>query len=104
MTTNLAATANLETTWSFTHTSRPDTYDDNILAVHPDVSRCKKEAQHAELIIQYEIFEGYKEAFKDKIVLACDEVYLVTIKNELFEFVKKLSPKWSTILSNNASS
>ena len=35
----LAATAHLETILSFTHPSRPDTYDDTILAVHPDVSR-----------------------------------------------------------------
>ena len=71
--TGLAATDNLETTWSFFHPSRPYTYDDTILAVHPDVSRRKKEAQRAELITQYETFEGYKEAFKEKIVLASDE-------------------------------
>ena len=54
--TGLAATANLSTTWFFTHHRRPDTYDDTILAVHPDESRRKKEAQQAELITQYEIF------------------------------------------------
>ena len=42
LTTGLAAIANLVTTWSFIHPSRPDTYDDTILAVHPEVSRCKK--------------------------------------------------------------
>ena len=50
VTTSLAATYNLATTWSFVHPSRPDTYDDTILAVHPEVSRRKKEAQGAELI------------------------------------------------------
>ena len=79
--TGLAATANLTITWSFLHPSRPDTHDDTILAVHPKVSRRKKEAQRAELIIQYETSKGYEEAFKDKIVLACDEAYLVAIKN-----------------------
>ena len=42
--TGIAATANLVTTWSFILPSRPDTYDDTILAVHPEVSRLKKEA------------------------------------------------------------
>ena len=48
--TGHAATTNLATTWSFTHPSRPYTYDNTILAVHPDVSRRKKEAQRVELI------------------------------------------------------
>ena len=59
--TGLSATDNPETTWSFVHPSRPDTYDDMILQVHTDVSWRKKEAQRAELITQYETFEGYKE-------------------------------------------
>ena len=42
--TCLVATANLETTWSFIHLSWTDTYDDTILAVHPEVSWRKKEA------------------------------------------------------------
>ena len=87
--TGLAANDDLETTWSFVHPSRPDTYDDTILAVHPDVSRRKKEAQRAELITQYKTFEGYEEVFKEKIFLTCDEAYLVTIKNELFGFSNK---------------
>ena len=87
--TGLAATSNLATTCSFVHPSRPDTYDDTILAVHPGVSRRKKESQRAELITQYETFEGYEEAFKEKIVFSCDEAYLVTIKNELFGFADK---------------
>ena len=64
-------------------------YDDTILSVHPDVSRRKKEAHRAAQITQYKIFEGYEEAFKEKIVLACDEAYLFTIKNELFGFAGK---------------
>ena len=77
--TGISATDNLDTTWSFVHPSRLDTYDDTILAVHPYVSWRKKEVQRAELITQYETFEGYKEAFKGKIVLTCDEAYLITI-------------------------
>ena len=50
--TGIAATANLATTWLFIHPSWSDTYDDTILAVHPKVSRRKKEAQRAELITQ----------------------------------------------------
>ena len=71
--TSIYATNNLKTTWSFVHLSRPDTYDDTILAVHPDVSRRKKEAQRAELITQYKTFKVYEEAYKEKIFLACDE-------------------------------
>ena len=54
--TGLAATDKLETTWLFFHPSRPDTYDDTILALHPDVSWRKKEAQRAELVTQYKSF------------------------------------------------
>ena len=64
-------------------------YDNTILAVHPKVSRRKKEAQRAELITQYETFQGYEEAFKERIFLAYDKAYLVTIKNELFGFADK---------------
>ena len=64
-------------------------YGDTILAVHTDVSCRKKEAQWAELITQYNFFEGYEEAFKDKIFLTCDKAYLFTIKNELFGFSDK---------------
>ena len=85
----LAATANLATTWSFIHPIRLDTYNDTILAVHPEFSRRKKEAQRAERITQYDTFQGYEEAFKDNIVLVCDEAYIVTIKNELFGFSDK---------------
>ena len=87
--TSLTASPNLATTWSFNHLSRLDTYDDPILSVHPDVYLRKKEAHPAEIITQYEIYEGYKDAFKENIFLACDEAYLVTIENELFGFAKK---------------
>ena len=87
--TGITSTANLANTWPFTHPSRPDTYYDTILAIHPDIYRRKKEAQPAELITQYDIFKGYEEAFKDKIFLACDKEYLATIKNEIFRFAKK---------------
>ena len=50
--TVISDTENLYTTWSFVHPIQPDTYDDTILAVHPYVSRRKKEAQSAELITQ----------------------------------------------------
>ena len=56
--TGLANTVNLATTWSFVHPFRPDTHDNTILAVHPEASRRKKEAQRAELITQYDTFEG----------------------------------------------
>ena len=42
----------------------------------PSAHRCfwrKKDAQRAELITQYETFEIYEEAYKEKIVLACKE-------------------------------
>ena len=58
--TGLAATANLATTWLFIRPSWPDTYDNTILVVHPEVYRRKKEAQRAELITQYDTFEGYE--------------------------------------------
>ena len=87
--TGLSATNNLDTTWSFNHLIRTDTNEETILQVHTDVSRRKKEAKRAEWITQYKTFKGYEEKYKDKIVLACDEAYLVTIKNELFGFSDK---------------
>ena len=95
--TGLSATDNLETTWSFVHPSRPDTYNDTILQVHTDVSRRKKEAQRAELITQYETFKGYEEVYKEKIVLAFDKTYLATIKNYMFGFAETSVCTWRIV-------
>ena len=92
MSTFLSATTNLANTSSFTQPIRPDTYVNTILAVHPNVSRRKKEAYQAELITQYEISEVYKELFKEKIVLVCDKAYLVTIKINYLGFRKNCHP------------
>ena len=91
--TGLTATTNLATKLFYNHPIQPYMYDNTIPAVHTGVSRRKKESHHAELITQYEIFEGYKEAFNNKIFLPYDEAYLVTIQNEFFGFAKKLLPK-----------
>ena len=64
--TGLSATANLATTWLFTHPRHPDTYDDTILVVHPDISRHKKEAQQADLITQYEILKDTRTHSRKK--------------------------------------
>ena len=100
--TGLAATAKLATTWSFIHLSRPDTYDDTILAVHPEVSLRKKEAQHAELITQYETFEGYKDAFREKLSSPVTRHISSQLRTNCLGFPTKLSPKCSTISSSNA--
>ena len=100
--TVISATNNLETTWSFVHLSRPDAYDDTILQVHTDVSRSKKEARRAELITQYETFEGYKEAYKEKSSLPVTRHTSSQLKTSCLGLPTNLSPKCSSISSNNA--
>ena len=67
--TGLAAVANLAATWSFIHSSRPDTYDDTTLAAHADVSHHKKETQRADLITQYKITAGVLGTGADGVLL-----------------------------------
>ena len=64
--TGLTAKSNLATTWSFTHLIRLETYGDTILAVHHDIYQRKKEAQCAELITQYKIFERVQGGVQGK--------------------------------------
>ena len=61
-------------------------YDTAIIAGTDDATRRLKEAERAELIGQYETFEGYEAALKTKIEEAYDEPYLENLKNEIFGF------------------
>ena len=100
--TGIAATTNVETTWLFIHPSRPDTYDDTILAVHPKVSCRKKKSQRADLITQYETFKGYEEAFKEKSPLPVTRYIFSQYKTIFLGLPTNLSLKCSTISSSNA--
>ena len=100
--TGLTATANLATTCLSIHPSQTETYDDTILALHPKVFLRKKEAQRAELITQYETFEGYEEAFKEKLPLPVTRYIFSQYKTIFLGLPTNLSLKCSTISSSNA--
>ena len=67
--TGIATTAKLETTCLFTQPSWTDMYDDTILAVHPDVSHRKKEAQRAELITSARHLKDTRRHLRKKMSL-----------------------------------
>ena len=63
----------LDVTWEFTYPTRPDAYDDTIIGNMLDATRRKREATRADLITQFDTFEGYETAFKDKVEEAYDQ-------------------------------
>ena len=101
--TGIAATSNLATTWLFIQPRRVDMYDNNIFAVHPNVSLRKKEAQCSELINQYEIFVDTRRNSKTTYSSPEMKYILSQLKTNYLGFPEKLSPKCSTISSSNTS-
>ena len=52
-------------------------------------TRAREEAEHKELIAQYEIHKGVEQALKDIIIQAVDEDYLLEIKDETLGFLNE---------------
>ena len=55
-------------------------------------TRAREEAEHKELIAQYEIHKGVEQALKDIIIQAVDEDYLLEIEDETLGFLNE-TPK-----------
>ena len=52
-------------------------------------TRAREEAEHKELIAQYEIHKGVEQALKDIIIQAVDEDFLLEIKDETLGFLNE---------------
>ena len=52
-------------------------------------TRAREEAEHKELIAQYEIHKGVEQALKDIIIQAVDEDYLLEIEDETLGFLNE---------------
>ena len=73
--------------WEFAYPTRPDMYDETIVGNMLDATRRKREATRADLITQFDTFEGYETAFKDKVEEAYDQAYFSTMKDDVLGFM-----------------
>ena len=77
----------LTAAWVFAYPTRPESYDETIAGNMLDATRRKREAARADLITQFDIFEGYKTSFKDKVEEAYDQAYFTTMKDDVLGFM-----------------
>ena len=83
---NIATVGELDPNWVFDYPIRPDTYDPNIVGGMGDIARRRREAEQAESIAQYDLFDAYEAAFKAKIEEAYDAAYLATLRDDILGF------------------
>ena len=64
---NLANVVDLSENWEFVYPTRPDSYDDAIPGSMLNTTQRQCKAAQAEILNQFEIFEGYETDFKEKL-------------------------------------
>ena len=74
----------LDAVWEFAHPDRPEIYDTGITAAMSDATRRKREARRTEWLAEHDIFGGFEDASKDKLIEAYDEAYFSAIKHPIF--------------------
>ena len=76
----------LDPTWTFEYPERPATYDASITGQMLDATRRKKEEERKDALMQFDTFEGYELAFKEKLELAYDAAYFATLRDDILGF------------------
>ena len=76
----------LDPAWEFTYPERPSAYDASITGQMADATRRRKEEERKEALSQFDTFDGYKQAFKEKMELAYDASYFATVKDDVLGF------------------
>ena len=75
----------LDDDWRFVEPQRPESYDPTATGGITDATRRKKEAQRNEIIREWERWDAYETAFKQKLEEAYDAQYLDQIKDDILE-------------------
>ena len=76
----------LDPNWIFVYPDRPATYDASITGQMLDATRRKKEEERKDAIMQFDTFEGYELAFKEKLEMAYDAAYFSTLRDDILGF------------------
>jgi hypothetical protein len=74
---------------AFIQPGNPGIYPAGLAANAAAGTRAREEAEHKELIAQYEIHKGVEQALKDIIIQAVDEDYLLEIEDETLGFLNE---------------
>ena len=74
---------------AFTQPGNPGIYPAGLAPNAAAGTRAREEAEHKELIAQYEIHKGVEQALKDIIIQAVDEDYLLEIEDETLGFLNE---------------
>jgi hypothetical protein len=77
---------------AFTQPGNPGIYPAGLAPNAAAGTRAREEAEHKELIAQYEIHKGVEQALKDIIIQAVDEDFLLEIEDETLGFLNE-TPK-----------
>ena len=75
----------LDPAWEFDPPDRPASYDATAVGNITDATRRKKEAERNEEIKEWDRWDAYETAYKQKIEEAYDAQYLETIKDDILE-------------------
>jgi hypothetical protein len=74
---------------AFTNPIHPRIYPAGLAANAAAGTQAKEEAKHKELLAQYKIFEGVKQALKDIILEVVEHDYLLEIKDDTLRFLNQ---------------
>ena len=74
---------------AFTNPANPGVYPAGLAANAAATVRTRAEAEHKELINQFETFEGVRQGVKDLILEAVDNEYLIKIEHETLGFLNQ---------------
>ncbi len=75
----------LDPAWTFDPPDRPKSYDGTAVGNITDATRRKKEAERNKEIREWERWDAYETAYKQKIEEAYDAQYLETLKDDILE-------------------
>ena len=74
---------------AFANPANPGVYPAGLAANAAATVRARAEAEHKELITQFETFEGVRQGVKDLILEAVDNEYLIEIEHETLGFLNQ---------------
>ena len=74
---------------AFTNPTNPGVYPAGLAANAAATVRARAEAEHKELITQFETFEGVRQGVKDLILEAVDNEYLIEIEHETLGYLNQ---------------
>jgi hypothetical protein len=85
---------------AFVNPANPGTYPANVPNNAAQGLRARVEAEHKELVKEYETFQGVVQATKDIILRAVDNEYLLELEDKILGFLNQIPTDMLTHLQN----